>query len=61
MLEREERMRRGRGGDVGEESEEKRKQVLTRGEEACRSDSRKSVDEIRWEKRRCVLFKGVDV
>jgi len=54
-------MRRGRGGDVGEESEEKRKQVLTRGEEACRSDSRKSVDEIRWEKRRCVLFKGVDV
>ncbi len=51
----------GRRGDKGggEGSE-----VLTRGEEACSGsggERKKSLEEVRWEKGRCVLFKGVDV
>ncbi|KAK1911480.1 hypothetical protein P3342_012781 [Pyrenophora teres f. teres] len=53
------------GMDVGRQREgeegQGRRQVLTRGEEACRNSARKSVEEVQWERGRRVLFKGVDV
>lgn len=48
----------------GDKGGEERSQVLTRGEEACSGsggEGKKSLEEVRWERGRCVLFKGVDV